>query len=201
MTMLVTSEMVLNGVIPVLFTGGACNIQTPEGVMRNPGRDELAAWLDEKALTYFDPQIHPSTHGREYVWGVDAPQEKKIRKQALLRIYEVIPETIAGVSMMEVMDDARHGRCSIVWFHGRREFVPPGLGDRDALRANTQLREQVGNMVFEHLLAYIHSGLRLRNELQAMLEDCDHIVLVDSFEELKNSIQILLKRQGHQDTT
>lgn len=195
--MLITSEMVQQGVRPLLFTGGACNIQTPEGPIRNPGRDPLADWLDAKGWSYFDPQIHPSTHGREYVWGIDGPQEKKARQEAQLRIYEISATTISGVSVMEVLDDARRGRSSVVWFNGGRVFTPMGLGDRDALHANTALHEKVGEMVFQHLLAYVHSGFRLRSELQAMLADCPSIVFVDSLDELKASIQIILSQQNN----
>ena len=46
-SMLVTSEMMQAGIAPLLFTGGASNIQGPTGPIRNPGRDPLAKWLDE----------------------------------------------------------------------------------------------------------------------------------------------------------
>jgi hypothetical protein len=47
-SMLITSEMMQQGAMPQLFTGGACNIQDVTGPIRNPGRDPLATWLDEK---------------------------------------------------------------------------------------------------------------------------------------------------------
>jgi hypothetical protein len=191
--LLVTSEMMNEGVSPLLFTGGACNIQAPDGPVRNPGRDRLAVWLDEQAYSYFDPQIHPTTHGRAYQWELDGPNEKLARETAKLRIYEVTATTIGAVSMMEIMDDARHGRKSIVWFHGGRSFAPIGLGNRDELRDNSELRQQVGELAFSHLLAYVNAGRLIRNELTIMMADCPHIIMVDNYEEVKEAITHLLR--------
>ena len=191
---LVTSEMMQQGEEPLLFTGGACNIQGPTGPTRNPGRDPLARWLDEQGWSYFDPQIHPSTHGRDYIWGIDGPQEKKAREHARLRVYEITASTIGSVSMLEIMDDARRGRTSIVWFNGGKSFAPVGLGDRDQLRGNEPLRQQVGDMVYSHLLAYVDAGRHLRNELVSMLADCPYIVFVNSLDELKRAISYLINK-------
>jgi hypothetical protein len=191
---LITSEMMQAGAVPLLFTGGACNIQGVDGPIRNPGRDPLARWLDKQDYSYFDPQIHPATHGRDYIWGIDGPQEKKAREQAKLRIYEITATTIAAVTMLEIMDDARHGRTSIVWFNGGKIFAPVGLGDRDQLRNNETLQQQVGEMVHSHLLAYVDAGRQIRNELLLMLADCPYIIFVNSFDELKRAITYLLNR-------
>ncbi len=191
--MLITSEMMAGGVKPLLFIGGACNIQGPKGAERNPGRDPLAAWLSSKGWSYFDPQIHPSTHGREYVWGIDGPQEKRARALAKLRVYEIIPMTIEAVTMLEIMDDARLGRTSIVWLRQGNIFEPIGLGGRDELLNNTELRQKVGDMVYSHLLAYVNAGRQVRSEMQLMLTDCQNIVFVSSFEELKNAVTHLMR--------
>jgi len=193
-SLLITSEMMQEGKMPLLFVGGASNIQSPSGPIRNPGRDPLAKWLDQQGWSYFDPQIHPSTHGREYIWGIDGPQEKKAREMVKLRIYEINPYTIAAVSIMEVMDDARRGRASIVWFNGGRRFAPQGLGDRDELRDNQNFRQQIGEMAYWHLDAYINAGRHLRIELPKMIEDCTNIVFVESFDEVKTVIATLLKK-------
>jgi hypothetical protein len=191
---LVTSEMMQQGEEPLLFTGGACNIQGASGSMRNPGRDPLARWLDEQGWSYFDPQIHPATHGRDYIWGIDGPQEKKAREQSRLRVYEITATTIGAVSMMEIMDDAWRGRTSIVWFNGGKNFAPIGLGDRDQLRENEALRQQVGATIHAHLLAYLDAGRRIRQELLQMLADCPYIIFVNSLDELKRAISYLLNK-------
>jgi len=192
MTLLITSEQMAQGQMPDLFTGGACNVQDLTGPIRNPGRDQLAAWLDQQGWSYFDPQIHPSTHGRDYVWGLDGPQEKKARQQAKIRVYEITALTIGAVSSMEIMDDAYHGRPAIVWFHKGRTFAPIGLGDRDDLKANHELRQKVGEMAYHHLLAYVDAGKQIRNELLVMLADCPTIVFVNNFDELTIAITALM---------
>lgn len=191
-SMLITSEMMQTGVVPLLFTGGACNIQELTGPIRNPGRDPLAKWLDEKEWSYFDPQIHPITHGRDYIWGIDGPQEKKARHQAKLRVYEITATTLAAVSMLEVMDDARSQRPSIVWFNGGRIFTPIGLVDLDHMKRNDELRQEMGEAAYSHLIAYINAGNQLRNELLLTLSSCQYIVFVNNFEELKKAIIHLL---------
>jgi hypothetical protein len=190
--MLVTSEMMEGGVRPQLFTGGACNIQGVHGPERNPGRDPLARWLDNQGWSYFDPQIHPVTHGRDYIWGIDGPQEKKARQQAKLRIYEITATTIAAVTMLEIMDDARMSRTSIVWYSDGKTFAPIGLGDRDDLKNNRALRAEVGETVYHHLLAYVNAGRQLRYELPLMLADCPDIVFVYSFDELTKAIDFFM---------
>lgn len=189
---LVTSEMMAEGAEPRLFTGGACNIQDVDGPVRNPGRDRLHAWLDEQGISYFDPQIHPTTHGRDYLWGLDGPQEKKAREEAELRVYEITAKTISSVTMLEIMDDARRGRRSIVWFNDGKVFAPIGLGDRDEIKGNEELEGRVGPMVHSHLVAYVNAGRQLRNELPLMLADCPHVVFVNSFDELKGAIAYFL---------
>ena len=191
-SLLVTSEMMETGTVPRIFAGGACNVQAHEGPIRNPGRDPLHTWLDEQGWSYYDPQIHPSTHGRDYVWGIDGPQEKKARVEAELRIYEITSTTIASVTMLEILDDARRTLPSIVWFNRGKTFAPIGLGQRDELKSNEALRRRVGETVHSHLVAYVNAGNQLRNELPLMLADCAHVVFVYSFDELKEAVTILL---------
>ena len=192
---LVTSEMMVEGVMPLLFTGGACNIQAPEGPIRNPGRDPLAKWLDSHDWSYFDPQIHPKTHGRDYQWEIDGPQESLARKIAKLRVYEITSTTIGAVSVMEIMDDARRGRKSIVWFNEGHEFAPIGLGDRATLRENETLRAELGDLAFSHLDAYVNAGRHIRLELPQMLADSPHILFVDNLPELKTAITFFIQNQ------
>ncbi len=194
-SMLVTSEMMQKGKEPLIFTGGACNIQGLDGPMRNPGRDPLEIWLDEQQFSYFEAQIHATTHGRDYIWGIDGPQEKKAREIAKIRVYEVTSTTIGAVTMMEIMDDARVGRTSVVWFNEGQIFSPLGLGTRDEVRNNNALRADIGDTAYFHLVAYINAGTQLRNEILLMLSDCPHIIFVNSFEELKNAITYLLAQQ------
>ena len=122
-SLLVTSEMMQAGEVPLLFIGGASNIQTITGPMRNPGRDPLATWLDGQGWSYFDPQIHHTTHGRDYVWGIDGPQEKiarEVRNDVLLSDilskdvpidwYEAVAVVHRHGHVHHVEPDPEHGR-------------------------------------------------------------------------------------------
>lgn len=190
---LVTSEMMEAGIMPQLFTGGACNVQGFNGPERNSGRDPLARWLDQQGYSYFDPQIHPDTHGRDYVWGIDGPQEKIAREQAQLRVYEITDTTISAITALEISDDARHNRPTIVWFNRGKNFAPLGLGTVDDLNKNLVLQKTIGKMAYSHLLAYIKAGMQLRNELPLFLSDCQYVVFVDSFDDLIKAVGQLLQ--------
>ena len=165
---------------PSVCLAGACTIQTAAGGVRNVGRDELAAWLDDQKVGYFEVQIHQDTHGRGYDWGLDGPNEKKARSEAKLRVYELRPDVLSVVTAMEILDDARRGRQSIVWFHdGGETFAPHGLGDRDQLKADSATwTESAGQLAYQHLYAYVNGGRALRNELKAMLADAPTIHFV-----------------------
>lgn len=189
---LVTSEKMQAGATPLLFTGGACNIQDVSGPVRNPGRDPLAAWLDQKGWSYFDPQIHPVTHGREYAWEKDGPQEKRARELARLRVYEITATTISAVAMLEIMDDARRGWQSIVWFNGGENFAPIGLGDYRQLSADKELERNIGKTAYSHLLAYVNAGRHIRLEVPKMLTDCPHISFVFNLKDLKKAISAII---------
>ena len=194
-SLLITSEMMEKGHTPLLFTGGACNIQYVNGPIRNPGRDKLALWLDKQGWSYFDPQIHPNTHGRDYIWGLDSSQEKIAREKAQLRIYELTSTTIGAVTMLEIMDDARLQRTSIVWFNGGESFMPIGLEGRDELQNNRALHKQIGEMAYQHLLAYVKAGCQLRSELHLLLHDIPHIIFVSNFDDLKKATKHLIERE------
>ena len=72
--------------------------------------------------------------------------------------------------------------------------VSVGLGDRDQLRENETLRQQVGEMVYSHLLAYLDAGRRIRQELLLMLADCPYIIFVNSLDELKQATSYFLNK-------
>ena len=186
---LITSEAMQRGARPRLFTGGTCMIQTLDGPIRNPGRDRLAAWLDARGWTYFEPQIHPETHGRSYIWELDGPQEKIAREHAELRVYEINPSSISAVSALEILDDARRERPSVVWLNGGPAFQPIGLGDVETLRRDDDLSARVGPIIYHHLVAYANAGRQIRRELISLLEDSPTVSFVASFEELTRALE------------
>ena len=191
--MLIRSEQVLAGTHPQLFLGGACALWNEEGEQRNTGRDPIAAWLDEQGLSYFDPQIHMSTHGRDYEWELDGPVEKKVRLEAGMRIYEITPYSLASATMFEIFDDARRGRRSLVWFNHGDDYAPAGLGNFKVVAANDVLKEQVGVLVHAHMVGFLKAGKRMRMELCAMLDDCPQITIADSEAQVRDAITTRFK--------
>lgn len=169
--------MVEQGIMPEVLMGGACATVTTEGVVRNTGRDPIGVWLTNKGISFFEVQIHPTTHGREYDWNLDCAKERLVRQMALVRLYEIRPDTISGVTHEEIFDDHTKKRRTIVWFNGEG-FAPVGLGDAKALKANEELKAKVGELLFNHLWAYINAGRQMRLELEAMLKGSRYITFV-----------------------
>ena len=191
--MLVTSEQFKEGRMPDVFLGGACSMVTAKGHERNPGRDPAADWLDQQKLSYFDPQIHPDTHGRDYIYELDGPVEKAARALARLRIYEITPWSLASVTMFEILDDVRRGRVSLVWFNGGEDYAPFGIGSTDDVRTDEDLEDRMGNPAHAHLVGILKAGRRMRKELQAMTADYPKLMFVRSLDELKEEALKLLK--------
>lgn len=189
-----TSEMMLTGVMPEIVLAGACNLIAPDGsTVRNTGRDGIGEWLSEREISFFEVQIHPDTHaGRGYDYTLDGPAEKKARRGAKIRVYEIRPEAISGVTFLEILDDKANGRTSIVWFNGAG-FEPEGLGNRKAIKANEELKNRVGPLIHAHLEAYANSGGQMRAELQQFIEDAPTITVVTGDEDaVKAAISYLL---------
>ena len=89
-----------------VFSGGACNLISGEGkLLRNRERDAINDWLSEKGIRFFDPQIHPDTHGCEYDYHIHNPLEVATRRAAKIHLYEVSPRSFGGISSFEIAND------------------------------------------------------------------------------------------------
>ena len=89
-----------------VFSGGACNILDGEGnLLRNTERDGINDWLSKKRVVFFDPQIHPDTHGEEYNYAKHSRLEIAAREAATLNLYEISPRTFGGISSLEIAAD------------------------------------------------------------------------------------------------
>jgi hypothetical protein len=89
-----------------VFSGGACNMLNAEGeLLRNPGRDNINAWLLSKDINYYDPQIHPDTHGTEYNYELHHQIEVDARASAGIDLYEVSPLSFGGITSFEIAAD------------------------------------------------------------------------------------------------
>ncbi len=185
----------------VVFSGGASNTITGGGgTARSIGRDRFNTWLDSLEVPFFDPQIHPSTHGRSYDWSVDGPAEKAARAAASVLFYQIGDDTIAGVTALEVIKDGVSGRPVVVWFSGARSekgkslFLPRGVRLPPTVR--TMFGERKASQppaVAAHLQAYEKAGNQLRAELVAMLADHGNVVFVTDFEEAKKAVLALIE--------
>lgn len=115
-----------------VFSGGACNIRDAQGtLLRNRERDAINDWLTSKGLLFYDPQIHPDTHGTEYDYEIHQPMEIAARSAAVINIFEISPRTFGGGTSMEVaIDEFRRGQPTIIFFSD-------GNDDRDVLPAHS----------------------------------------------------------------
>lgn len=155
-----------------VFSGGACNIRDMEGaLLRNVERDEINAWLTEKGVRFYDPQIHPDTHGCEYNFDVHSHMEIAARAAAGINIFEISPRTFGGVASMEVaLDEFRHQQPTIIFFSdgnndqdkipahtatGFPLFEPYGIRDNEvAMRAHYQEMRKNANTMRKYLLRF-----------------------------------------------
>jgi len=137
-----------------VFSGGTCNIATPNGMIRNTGRDLLNNVLNKMGTPFFDPQIHEDTHGREYVYDLDGPAEQLARENAKVLIYEIAPYTLATVTMLEILQDAVSGKKVIVILTGDKNdfnakgsqmmnFIGVTIAEIDDLKARQALEQAI----------------------------------------------------------
>ncbi len=108
-----------------VFSGGACNILNDAGeLLRNTERDTINDWITEQGIQFFDPQIHPDTHGCEYDYNIHNRLEKSARKAAKINLYEVSPRTFGGITSLEIASDHfRWQEPTIIYFSdGESEY-------------------------------------------------------------------------------
>jgi hypothetical protein len=148
-----------------VFSGGSCNILDEKGqLLRNTERDAINQWLTEKKILFFDPQIHPETHGEEYQFEKHSKLEIAARKAAKLNLYEISPRTFGGISSLEIAYDhfRWHEPMTIYFSDGSREedripehsatgyplFVPYGIhkSNEANLAHYKEMRKNANNM-------------------------------------------------------
>jgi hypothetical protein len=148
-----------------VFSGGACNIRDSKGMLlRNGERDAINQWLTDKNILFFDPQIHPDTHGEEYVFEKHSVLEVAARKAARINLYEISPRTFGGITSLEIASDHfRYHEPMVIYFSdgstntdripdhskiGHPLFVPHGLPKgEEAIQAHyAEMRKNANNM-------------------------------------------------------
>lgn len=171
----------------VVFSGGACNAITPTGTLgRNTARDSLNAWLDEKGIPLFDPQIHPETHGRDYDYDQDGPAEQAARAAATVTLYQIGDETQAAVTCMEIVRDALTRKQLVIWLSGSTDaknrplFAPAGSPQSD------------NPVVAAHIAEYLKNGTNVRKNVVAFVSGLPNVTVVRTEEDAKRAIQACL---------
>lgn len=155
-----------------VFSGGACNILNAEGVLlRNTERDPINDWLTQHGIYFFDPQIHPDTHGREYDFATDHKLEMAARAAARINLYEVSPRTFGGITSLEIASDKfRWQEPMVIYFSdgepgedripahsdlGHPLFVPHSIQDNEqAMRAHYREFIKNGNNMRKYLMGF-----------------------------------------------
>lgn len=155
-----------------VFSGGSCNILNADGkLLRNRERDSINDWLTEHGIYFFDPQIHPDTHGVEYDYATHHPLEVAARKVAKINLYEVSPRTFGGITSFEIAADHFRWREPTVLYYsdgdaerdtipahsrkGHPIFVPDGMTESEsALRAHYREFKKNANNMRKYLMHF-----------------------------------------------
>lgn len=158
-----------------VFSGGSCNIRDLQGnLLRNQERDHINDWLTEKGIRFYDPQIHPDTHGREYKFEIDHILEIEARKQSLVSLYEISPRTFGAAASLEIaIDEYAKDHATIIFFSDGKDgvdiipehnkegyplFVPYGIRTSEAAKA-------------AHYAEMVKNANRMRKYLMRFAED------------------------------
>ncbi|GAB1421473.1 hypothetical protein MASR2M15_16380 [Anaerolineales bacterium] len=154
-----------------IFSGGACNVLNEQGqLLRNIERDPINDWLTEKNIPFFDPQIHPDTHGQEYDYLVHHPLEVAARDYASINLYELSPRTFGAITSLEIaVDQFQFNEPMIIYFSDGEEgedripehsktgyplFRPRGIeSSPQAMQAHYQEFIKNGNNVRKYLMS------------------------------------------------
>jgi hypothetical protein len=177
-----------------VFCGGACNILDSEGkLLRNTERDAINDWLTEQKIRFFDPQIHPDTHGCEYDFQVHHKMEMKARAAANVNLYEVSPRTFGGVTSLEIAaDQFRWDEPMVIYFsdgdperdeipefseQGYPLFVPDGIHDsQQAMQAHYKEFVKNANTMRKYLMRFAREMSSLTVDFGDKIHEGDIVI-------------------------
>jgi hypothetical protein len=186
-----------------VFSGGACNILKVDGsLVRNTERDAINDWMTEKGIFFFDPQIHPDTHGVEYDYAIHHRIEIAARTAARINLYEVSPRTFGGISSFEIAADQfqQHEPMVIYYSDGDPEkdtipehtekghplFIPDGIKTNEKAMA-------------AHYREFIKNGNNMRKYLMSFAAKMDTLTVTFSNSPRTNDIVISPERMHAAD--
>jgi hypothetical protein len=178
----------------VVFSGGACNIRDGAGnLLRNGERDDINDWLTRNNILFYDPQIHPDTHGTTYDFERHHPMEVGARQNAKINLFEMSPRTFGGATSLEIaVDEFRYEDPSIIFFSdgshskdvipahsadGYPLFQPYGITESDAARMT-------------HYREFIKSANRMRKYFMTFAEDMPALTVTFGTESFAGDIII-----------
>lgn len=187
----------------IVFSGGACNIRDSHGrLLRNVERDRINDWLTEQGVKFYDPQIHPDTHGCEYDFEKHHMLEMSAREHAKINLYEISPRTFGGSTGLEIAVDAfQYNHPMIIFFsdgnyqkdvipahssEGVPLFKPYGINDNDMARN-------------AHYQEFIKNANRMRRYLMRFAENLASLTVTFSSQTFQGDVVITPERMHAAD--
>lgn len=200
-TMLVGQKAVEKAIedeVYIVFVGGACNIVDQNGkLVRNVGRDKINTKLSKLGIVIFDPQIHPLTHKRGYVYELDADGEKLVVDRTRNALFEIRPDTAGPVTCFEVLRNARKGSKGtnnrVVLVDGFDpvervlDFRPKGIAEGAMTEAARRM----------HFSEYEKNANNMRKELINMMRTDKHL---SSEENPRGNLKIVMDKEKEGDS-
>lgn len=186
-----------------IFSGGACNILDSDGqLLRNTERDPINEWLTDLDLWFFDPQIHPDTHGEEYNYRKHHPLELAARQAAGINLYEVSPRTFGGITSFEIASDHfREHEPMVIYFSdgNKNRDVIPAHSDRGHPLFVPFGIEYSQKAKDAHYREFIKNGNNMRKYLMSFARQMDTLTVTFGTEDQHTDIVISPERMHAAD--
>lgn len=189
----VTQDMEAVKLVKV-FSGGACNIRDDNGhLLRNTERDKINDWLTERNVVFYDPQIHPDTHNREYDFEIDGRMEIAARAQSMVSLYEISPRTFGGATSLEIaMDEFVKDHATIIFFSDGKDHVdiiPDHSRDGFPLFVPHGIRKSPEAQT-AHYSEMVKNANRMRQYLMTFAQQLDTLTVTFNNRSLETDVEI-----------
>lgn len=153
-------------------------------------------------MWFFDPQIHPDTHGEEYDYRKHHPLEIAARNVAGINLYELSPRTFGGITSFEIASDHFHEHEPMVI------YFSDGNKNRDSIPAHSSK----GHPLFvpfgidysqkakdAHYQEFIKNGNNMRKYLMSFARMMDTLTVTFGSEDQRTDIVISPERMHAAD--
>ncbi len=187
----------------VVFSGGACNIRGADGeLLRNRERDDINDWLSRNDILFYDPQIHPDTHGTHYEFDIHQPLEVAARHKAKINLFEISPRTFGGSTALEIaVDEFRYGDPTIIFFSDgnfRQDVIPAHSSDGYPLFIpHSMYQNDTTRMT--HYREFVKAANRMRKYFMKFAEDLQALTVTFGSETFDGDIIITPTRMHAAD--